>query len=187
MKILIQKASCGVKMSGQKFWELLVDVLHKMGFAPTIHDNNDWIKPREDGCYYVAIRVDDFIVVAKDCAKHADQIKKTFNLRSEGKIDYFLGCDARYKKNVLWETFAKTSIHKAIAKVKQAMGDAPAANTPSIVNDHPEEDNSTPLNNLGLHHYHTTIGCLNWIVTLRRMGIGCATISSSRFSTGPHI
>ena len=87
MKMLIKKASCGLKTSGRKFWELLVDVLRKMGFASTRHDNNVWIKPREDGCDYVATHVDGFIFVAKDCAKHVDQIKKTFNLRSEGKID----------------------------------------------------------------------------------------------------
>lgn len=96
-----------------------------------------------------------------------------------------MGCDARRKKNGFWATSFKTSIHKEIAKVEQAMGDAPVANTPLIVNDHPEEDNSTPLNDLGLHHYQMTIGCLNSIVTLGRMDIGCATISSSRFSARP--
>ena len=128
-------------------------MLRKMGFAPTRHDNNVWIKPREDGYNYIATYVDDFVIVAKDSKKHVDQIKQTFNLRSEGKIDYFLGHDIRCKKNSLWETSAKTSIQKYIAKVEQEMGDVPVASTPAITNDHPEKDNSTPLNDLCLRHY----------------------------------
>ena len=50
---------------------------------------------------------------------------------------------------------------KAIAKVEQAMGDVPVANTPAIANDYPEEDNSTRLKYLGMHHHQMTIGCLN--------------------------
>ena len=152
MKMLIQKAFCGLKTPGVKFWELLVDALRKMGLAPTRHGNNVWIKPREDGHDFIATHVEDFIVVAKDSKKCADQIKQAFNLRSEGKIDYFLGHGTRCKKNGLWETFPKTSTHKAIAKVEQAMGGATAASGPVIIN----EDDSTPLNDLGLHHHQMT-------------------------------
>ena len=50
MKTLIKKASCGLKTSGRKFLELLADMLSKMGFTPTRHDKNVWIKPRKGGC-----------------------------------------------------------------------------------------------------------------------------------------
>ena len=40
MKMSIQEALCGLKTPGRKFWELLADVLRKMGFAPTRHDDD---------------------------------------------------------------------------------------------------------------------------------------------------
>ena len=112
MKTLIKKDLCGLKMSGQTFWELLADVLREMGFTLTRHDANVWIKPREDGCNFIATHVDDFIVVAKDSKKCADQIKKTFNLRLESKINYFLVHEIRRKKNGLWATSAEKIIHE---------------------------------------------------------------------------
>ena len=110
--------------------------------------------------------VDDFMVVSKDSKVYLEKIKETFNLRSEGNMDYFLGCEIRRKKNGLWEASAKTSVHKVITKIEQAMGDVPLVNAPAAIQDHPEEDSSAPLNPLGLHHYQLTIGSLNWIVTL---------------------
>ena len=40
MKVLTQKASCGLKKSARKFWELLADVLREIGLTPTKNDNN---------------------------------------------------------------------------------------------------------------------------------------------------
>ena len=88
------------------------------------------------------------------------------------------------RKTVHGKLLPKKSIQKEIAKVEQAIGDAPLASTPAITNDHPEEDNSAPLNSLGMHNYQMIIGCLNFIVTLDRMDIGYATSSLARFSAG---
>ena len=155
-----------------------------MGFTPTRYDNNVWIKPREDGCNFIATHVDDFIVVAKDSKKHSDQIKKALNLSSECSIDFFLGHDIRQKNNGSWATSAKTSVHKTIAKEEQAMGEVSVASISAIKNDHSEEYFSASLNALGLNHHQVMIGCLNWIFTLGRMHIGNATISLARFSAG---
>ena len=76
-------------------------------------------------------------------------------------MDYFLRYDIRRKKNGLWATLAKTSILKTVAKIEQVIGDINVAKTPAIANDHPEEDNSTLLNRLGIHHYQMIIGYLN--------------------------
>ena len=86
MKTLIQRALHGLKTSGRKLWELLADVLCKMGFAPTRDDDNVWIKPREDGCDYTATHADDFVVVAKDCTKHVDQIEKSSICAQKAKL-----------------------------------------------------------------------------------------------------
>ena len=97
---------------------LLADSLDKMGLTPTRHGNSAYIKPREDGHDCIATHVDDFIVVGKDSKKHDDHNKQTFNLRSKVDADCFLTHDARRKKNGLWVTSAKKSIHKAISKVE---------------------------------------------------------------------
>ena len=81
VKTLIKNASHGVNTSEGKSCEPLVDILKKMGVYPTRHDNNAWIKSREDGNDYAGMNVDDSIVIAKYSASHARKIKETFNVR----------------------------------------------------------------------------------------------------------
>ena len=78
-----------------------------MGFTLTRHDNDVWIKPRGDGYDCVSTHADDFIVVATDSRKCVDQIKQTFNLRSEGNIDYFLVHNVRIKRMVCGKLLPK--------------------------------------------------------------------------------
>ena len=99
MKVLVSKASHSLNASGSTFWELLADMLRKLGFTPTIQDSNVRIKPRKDVNNCVRTNVDNSMLVAKHSASHINKIKATFNLRSEGKINYFLGHDTRGKNN----------------------------------------------------------------------------------------
>ena len=88
--MLLKKASHSLKTSERKFWEFLEDVLRKMGYNPARHENNVWIKPREDVYVCIENHVDDFMLVAKDSTSCIIKIKETLNLRSEGEMDYFL-------------------------------------------------------------------------------------------------
>ena len=101
------------------------------------------------------------------------KIKETFNLRSEGEMDYFWGHNIGRKNNGLWAASAKTSIHKMIMKVEQEMSDMPLAKVHIVAHDHPEEDSSSLLNPLGIHNYQMIIGCINWITTLVRKHVSC--------------
>ena len=49
-------------------------------------------------------------------------------------------------------------------KIEQVVDEVILAKTPTVPNNHPEEDNSTLLNKLGIYHYQMIVGCLNWIV-----------------------
>ena len=74
-------------------------------------------------------------------------------------------------------------MHKAVEKLEKLMGDVPLDKLPEVSRDHPEEDISAPLSLLGVHYYQLIIGCLNWVTTLGRMDIACATSSLAHFSS----
>ena len=51
--------------------------------------------------------------------------------------------------------------------------------------DHPEVDLSEELDQEGIKRYQSTIGCLQWAVSLGRFDIQTATMTMSRFRVAP--
>ena len=114
-----------------------------------------------------------------------ERIKAEYTVKGEGPPDYYLGND--YKRhNGMWAVGCKKYITEAIRRIEKDFGTFPKKETlPLGPGDHPEEDTSEFLDDLGHRKYQMLIGMLNWIVGIGRFDIAHATSTLARFSACP--
>ena len=99
----------------------------------------------------IAMHVDNLLIITKDAKGCMDKFKQCFKLRTKGHSLCFLRYNIRWKENRFWETLAKTSIKKAIAKTEKACSSMPLAKSLEKVQDHPKSDRLALLSKSGMH------------------------------------
>ena len=188
--LVIQKALYGLKSSGLRWHERLADVLCNVEFFPSKAENDIWMKDCGDHYEYIAIHVDDLMIVSKDPQAIADKFKKIhkFKLKGTGQVKFHLGCNY-YRDEAGCMCFApKKYINKCMDVYKRTFGESPRKYvTPLVKGDHPELDTSPLLDLEGIQVYQSLIGSLQWAVQLGRFDVGTATMTMSRFRAAPRV
>jgi hypothetical protein len=136
---------------------------------------------------YVCTHVDDFMIVSKNPEKVMNEIETVYSVKdsSKGPPDYYLGNDYKKDKRDRWCIGCKKYLTEAISRIEAIFGNLPKKDTPMVDGDHPELDESSPLNDDEHRQYQMLIGMLNWIVCLGRIDVAFSTSSLSRFTACP--
>ena len=93
--LIIYKALYGLKSSGARWYEKLVDSLRAIGFSQSKADCDVWMRRDGDIYEYIAVYTDDLAIAASDPKKIMDALERDagFKLKGVGPITYHLGCD----------------------------------------------------------------------------------------------
>ena len=78
------KALYGLPTIGNRWHAHLSQTLREMGFKPNRFDSDVWIRGCEGGYYYIGIRTDDVLVVAKNPTRIFDNLKETYTINKFG-------------------------------------------------------------------------------------------------------
>jgi Reverse transcriptase (RNA-dependent DNA polymerase) len=185
--ITIKKALYGLRTSSERWWSHFADTLRGLNFRSARYDKDVWIRLSKDGMHYeyVCTHSDDFMIAARKPQAIMDAIKETYNVKSEGPPDYYLGNDYKQDKKGRWCFGCKRYIKEALVRVEQMFGTLTKSTVPILHGDHPELDESELLDDSGHRKYQMLIGILNWIVTIGRFDVTFATMSLSRFTSCP--
>ncbi len=185
--LIIKKALYGLRTSSERWWSHFADTLRGLGFNNTRYDKDVWLRPSECGTHYeyVCTHSDDFMIASRDAQSIMDGIKETYNVKSEGPPDYYLGNDFKRDKKGRWCFGCKRYIKEAIIRIEAMLGKIPKSTVPMAASDHPEMDVTEVLDDDKHRQFQMLIGILNWIVTIGRLDVAFATMSLSRFSACP--
>ena len=92
-RLIVDKALYGLKSAGASWHAKLADHLYDMGFLPSKADYNLWIRPREDHYEYIAVIVDDLLIMSKNPKSITSTLSDVFNykLKGVGLPEYYSG------------------------------------------------------------------------------------------------
>ena len=94
--LVMHKALYGTRSGGAWWHDKLFDILHQIGFKPSITDPDLWMKSSEHGNHYeyIAVYVDDLAICIKDPKAFCDTLKEKYKLKLKGvgPISYHLLC-----------------------------------------------------------------------------------------------
>jgi len=187
--LVIHKALYGLKTSGKRWHERLYDVLRDMGFTISKADNDVWMRDCGDHYEYIAVYVDDLCIASLDPAKLVQTLKDkySFAIKGDGEISFHLGCDYFCDEDGTLVAMPKKYVEKMMDSYRQMFETEPCHSykAPLEPNDHPELDDSDPLDEDGRAKYLCMIGQLQWVVTLGRYDVMSATVTMSRFRAEP--
>lgn len=185
--VVIKKALYGLRTSSERWWSHFADTLRGLGFNNTRYDKDVWLRTSACGTHYeyVCTHSDDFMIAARDAQGIMNGIKETYNIKSEGPPDYYLGNDFKQDKKGRWCFGCKRYIKEAIIRIETMFGTIPKSTVPMTASDHPETDDSEVLDDEKHRQFQMLMGILNWIVTIGRLDVAFATMSLSRFSACP--
>jgi hypothetical protein len=185
--IVIKKALYGLKTSSERWWSHFADTLRSLGFRGARYDKDAWyrLSPDKSHYEYVCTHSDDFMIVSRKPQDIMDTIKVTYNVKSEGPPDYYLGNDYKKDRKGRWCFGCKRYIKEALTRIESMFGVLVKSTVPIIAGDHPETDTSELLDDEKHRKFQMLIGILNWIVTIGRIDITFATMSLSRFTASP--
>ena len=82
--LLIIKALYGLKSSGKRWHERLSAVLLKMGFVPSKAERDIWMRDKGDHYEYIAVYVDDLLLLSKDAQGILDELTKKCGFKMKG-------------------------------------------------------------------------------------------------------
>jgi hypothetical protein len=188
--LTIYKALYGLKSSGARWHEKLVDSLRMLGFNQSKADSDVWMRRDNDMYEYIAVYTDDLAIVSKNPQTIVDALEKRagFKLKGVGPIKYHLGCDYTRDTDGTLCCGPKKYIEKMVAAYEQMFGETPKHfSSPLEKNDHPELDDSPELGSDDTTKYQSMIGALQWAVSLGRFDIQTAVMTMSRFRAEPRI
>ena len=85
-----------------RWHERLADVLRHMGFVPSKAEADIWMRDMGDHYEYIAVYVDDLLIVSNNPQELTDTFMKehNFKLKGTGPISFHLGCDFTEKQTV---------------------------------------------------------------------------------------
>ena len=186
--LIIIKALYGLKSSGVRWHERLADVLREMGFSISKAEPDIWMRDKGDHYEYIAVYVDDLLLIGKDPQVIVDILSKTykFKLKGTGPIEFHLGCDffRDGEGNLCYAP--RKYIEKTLDNYKRIFGRYPKeAVSPLVKGDHPELDTSDLLDEEQIKIYQSLIGSLQWAIQLGRFDIATATMTMSRYRAAP--
>ena len=185
--LLIQKALYGLCSSGLRWSERFSDVLREMGFFMSRAEPDIWMRDKGDHYEYVAVYVDDLLIVSKDALKITNNLmnKYKFKLKGTGPIEFHLGCDFVRQDGVLCYQ-PKKYIMKCLDNYQRLFGSQPKQHrSPLPKGDHPELDTSKLLNPEEQKIYQSLIGSLQWSIQIGRFDITTSVMTLSRFRAAP--
>ena len=82
--LIIFKALYGLKSSGLRWHERLVDTLRDMGFTQSKADSDVWMRRNGDLYEYIAVYTDDLLIGSKDPKKITDTLENVHGFRIKG-------------------------------------------------------------------------------------------------------
>ena len=92
--LLIRKAQYGLKTSGRCWHDKLHDVLRDMDFIPSRAEEDIWMRDMDDHYEYIAVYVDDLMIVSKDPKAIISRLEdkpNNFKLKGTGPVTFHLG------------------------------------------------------------------------------------------------
>ena len=92
-KLVITKASYGLKSSGLRWHERFADVLREMGFFPSKAEPDIWMRDKGDHYEHIAVYVDDLLIASRNAQSIIDSLTNEykFKLKGTGPISFHLG------------------------------------------------------------------------------------------------
>ena len=98
---MIHKALYGLKSSGLRWSQRLHDIMLQLGFKPCIADLCAWLREVKNKYEYIAIYVDDLLIASDKPQQIVQHLKEKFKLKikSDGPLEYHLGCDYKPDKD----------------------------------------------------------------------------------------
>ena len=146
------------------------------------------MKDYGDHYEYVAVYVDDLLIVSREPQKIVDLLTNVhlFKLKGTGPISFHLGCDYFRDKDGVLCYAPRKYIEKCIDNYKRLFGTNPKeATSPLVKGDHPELDTSEVLDVKHTQIYQSLIGSLQWAIQIGRFDVATATMTLSRFRVLP--
>ena len=186
--LIITKALYGLKSSGLRWHERFADVLREMGFFISKAEPDIWMRDKGDHYEYIAVYVDDLLIVSKDCLKITQTLldKYNFKLKGTGPIEFHLGCDFFRDEDGNLCYAPRKYIEKCLENYKRMFGKYPKEyKSPLEKGDHPELDTSDLLDMEGQKIYQSLIGSLQWTIQIGRFDVATAVMTLSRFRAAP--
>ena len=186
--LVIAKALYGLKSSGLRWHERLADTLRAEGYFPSRAEQDIWMKDMGDHYEYIAVYVDDLLIVSKDPQKVIDMlaVKNKFKLKGTGAISFHLGCDFFRDRDGVLCMAPRKYIDKCVGNYERMFGEKPKkASSPLLKGDHPELDTTELLDTEGQRIYQSLIGSLQWAIQIGRFDVATATMTLSRFRAAP--
>ncbi|MGH7974543.1 MAG: reverse transcriptase domain-containing protein, partial [bacterium] len=183
--MIFVKALYGLKTSAARWHEHMSDTLRDMGFTQSKADTNLWYRVFGNTYDYVAVYVDDLLVLGKHPMNVIDILRKKYVLKGVGPPKYHLGGDIGMEKGKYY-LGAKTYIRNVCKKIEALLEIRLGSFTsPMADGDHPEIDDSDLLDENDVSIYRMLIGSAQWAVTLGRWDILYAVSTMARFNAIP--
>ena len=142
-----------------------------------------------DHCECIASHVDDLLFWTRDENAILEELKADFHLKNVGLPDHCLGGNVDHmtkhwtKENVGLGFSGKTHIENLIPKFETLFNTSfKPMKTPVATECHPEVDDTPFLSNEDAAKCRSVIGSLNWLITLGRFDVHCATNALGRFA-----
>ena len=186
--LIIRKAIYGLRSSGLRWSERCAEALRDMGFFPCKMEPDVWMKDCGDHYEYIAVYVDDLLIVSRDHASIIRELQVThkFKLKGTGPISFHLGCDYWRDKNGVLCYAPRKYIEKCMDTFRRLFGTNPKQYmSPLVKGDHPELDTSELLDIEQMQIYQSLIGSLQWVIQIGRFDVSTAVMTLSRFRAAP--
>ena len=184
---IVEKCLYGLKSSGNRWHSHFANTLYSMGFSPSRYDHDVWYKLREDGTGYdyISTYVDDFLVTAKDPWSYMKHLQTIYTIKKPAHPEVYLEALYTGSPGEDWTISCKNYIKEALQRIERLIGSMRKEKSPMVTGDHPEEDESTLLDNEQHRIYQMMIGMALWVVLLGCLDVCFAVSSLSRFSCCP--
>jgi hypothetical protein len=136
---------------------------------------------------FVCVCVDDLAVMMKDPNAFFEELRqRKCKLKGVGDISYHLGGDFCRDPDGTLAWGAKTHCKRVVNQCESIFGSPPKECTSPIdEDDHPELDIPAKANSEEIKQHQTLIGCFQWVISLGRCDVFCATMSMGTFRSSP--
>ena len=186
--LIMVKALYGTRSGGARWHDRLFDILQELKFKPSKADPDVWMRPEPGGtCYeYIAVYVDDLAIAAKDPQAFCNELKKKYNLKGVGPLEYHLGCTYKKDPDGTLAADPRRYVNKILESYERMFKEKPRKSRPPLEGgDHPELDTSELCDEHQTKQFQTLIGQLQWLISLGRFDIAVHVMSLSRFRAQP--
>jgi hypothetical protein len=162
-----------------------------LGFFPCKSDPDIWMRKNGDIYEYVEVFVDDLAIASKEPQVFINTLETVhgFKTKGTGPISVHLGIDFfRDDDNTLCIS-PLTYIDKLVKTYEQMFGEPPKhfVTSPIEKGDNPNLDTSALLDFKGIAMYNSTVGALQWVVTIGHLDITTAVMTMSSFRIAPRV